>query len=79
MKECCGCGTAATENIGYRKVLWLALAINALMFLTELVAGLLSGTASLRMRWISWLTPRIMASACQWWVLRWRGGHGRRW
>ena len=48
MKECCGCGTAATENIGYRKVLWLALAINALMFLTELVAGLLSGSASLQ-------------------------------
>ena len=48
MKECCSFGTAATENIGYRKVLWLALAINALMFLTELVAGLLSGSASLQ-------------------------------
>src|SRR3954466_13629522 len=33
---------------GYRRVLWLVLAINALMFLIEIGAGLAAGSASLQ-------------------------------
>ncbi len=32
---------------GYRKVLWIALAVNALMFVVEIAAGLRSGSVSL--------------------------------
>src|SRR5215470_9009010 len=35
-------------NSSYRRVLWLVLAINALMFLVEISAGLAAGSASLQ-------------------------------
>lgn len=50
MAACCS-GTCAsnggTVNPRYRKVLWIALIINALMFLVEIVGGLKSGSVSL--------------------------------
>ena len=50
MAGCCSdnCGsTHAPENPRYRKALWAALFINALMFLVEFVGGLQSGSVSL--------------------------------
>lgn len=35
-------------DVGYRRVLWVVLAINAVMFLIEIVAGLAAGSASLQ-------------------------------
>lgn len=48
----CGCGSGcAAESAGtssrYRKALWVALYVNALMFVVEIVAGLRSGSVSL--------------------------------
>ena len=50
MAGCCSdnCGSNhAPENPRYRKALWVALFINALMFLVEIVGGLQSGSVSL--------------------------------
>src|SRR5689334_24258587 len=35
-------------NVGYRRVLWLVLAINGLMFLVEIGAGVAAGSVSLQ-------------------------------
>jgi len=35
-------------NEGYRRVLWVVLAINAVMFAVEVAAGIAAGSASLR-------------------------------
>lgn len=45
----CASGAAGSLNLSprYRKVLWIALAINALMFLVEVFGGLKSGSVSL--------------------------------
>ncbi|HXV25391.1 MAG TPA: cation transporter [Alphaproteobacteria bacterium] len=45
--ECCG-GQDQARNEPFRRVLWIALAINAAMFLAEVAAGLLAGSASLQ-------------------------------
>ena len=53
MAGCCsdGCGSNAAGRSNasprYRRVLWIALAINALMFFVEVVGGLKSGSVSL--------------------------------
>lgn len=46
--RCCdsGCSTPAVSQ-GFRKVLWVALAINLVMFIVEIVSGLRSGSVSL--------------------------------
>lgn len=46
--RCCdsGCSTPAV-NPGFRKALWVALAINLLMFVVEIISGLRSGSVSL--------------------------------
>jgi Co/Zn/Cd efflux system component len=41
-------GTSALNSRTWRRVLWLALAVNAGMFLAEIVAGLAAGSASLQ-------------------------------
>jgi Co/Zn/Cd efflux system component len=49
--DCCGsaCGTKATLNDPrWRRVLWIALALNATMFLVEIVAGLMAHSRSLQ-------------------------------
>jgi Co/Zn/Cd efflux system component len=47
--SCCGAPANDTApDTGYRRVLWLALAINAAMFLAEIGAGLAAGSASLQ-------------------------------
>jgi cation diffusion facilitator family transporter len=48
--SCCGHGCATTArppSARYRRVLWAALAINATMFVVELVGGLRAGSVSL--------------------------------
>jgi Co/Zn/Cd efflux system component len=49
--SCCDNHAKVDENRGhpgYRRALWLVLAINAVMFAVEIGAGLLSGSASLQ-------------------------------
>lgn len=47
--QCCSPNNLGDAlNARYRRVLWAALAINAAMFLVELVAGLAAGSASLQ-------------------------------
>lgn len=52
MAGCCHddqCASTGTRNAaGWRVALWVALGINALMFLAEIVAGLAAGSASLQ-------------------------------
>lgn len=46
--RCCdsGCSTPVVSS-GFRKALWIALAINLVMFIVEIVSGLRSGSVSL--------------------------------
>jgi Co/Zn/Cd efflux system component len=47
--QCCEhTGQAQLRDMPYRHVLWTLLGINALMFLIEVVAGVVSGSASLQ-------------------------------
>lgn len=43
-----GCGSGDASTPAYRRVLWLALAINGLMFVVELVAGVSARSSSLQ-------------------------------
>lgn len=43
-----GCSTDPSHDPAYRRVLWLALGLNAAMFLVELSAGLAAGSLSLQ-------------------------------
>jgi Co/Zn/Cd efflux system component len=47
---CCGSqdNLEALHDVVWRRVLWIALAINAIMFGVELVAGISAGSASLK-------------------------------
>ena len=47
MSENC-CNTPIAGDPGYGRVLWVALAVNALMFLVEVAAGVLAGSLSLQ-------------------------------
>ena len=47
--NCCGdCTSSKNRDAGYRRVLWVVLAINAAMFAVEIGAGLAAGSASLQ-------------------------------
>ncbi|MGE0370699.1 MAG: cation transporter [Gammaproteobacteria bacterium] len=46
--HCSGSSDGQPNNARYRRVLWVALAINAALFLIEIVAGLAAGSASLQ-------------------------------
>lgn len=51
MAGCCSSGCATEKppiDLGYRRVLWIALGINASMFVLELAAGAAAGSASLQ-------------------------------
>ena len=49
MADCCSgsCDSGGAPDPRYRKVLWLALLINAVMFLVEVVASVQAQSASL--------------------------------
>lgn len=49
MADCCGeaCTTAEPASPRYRRVLWIALWVNALMFGVEIAGGIASGSVSL--------------------------------
>jgi Co/Zn/Cd efflux system component len=46
--HCCAHQTPERTNSRYRRILWVALAINGGMFLLEIVAGLIAGSVSLQ-------------------------------
>src|SRR3954464_11512957 len=46
--HCCASERPERTDSRYRRVLWAALAINATMFLIEIVAGLMAGSVSLQ-------------------------------
>jgi Co/Zn/Cd efflux system component len=54
MADCCctppplNLGSRKDESAGYRRILWAVLAINAVMFVVEVGAGLAAGSASLQ-------------------------------
>jgi Co/Zn/Cd efflux system component len=45
--SCCGPSSTSSVDPSFRRALWIALAVNALMFLVEVVAGWASGSVSL--------------------------------
>lgn len=45
--HCCSTPSAQPGNTGYRRVLWIALLVNAAMFLVEIAAGAFAGSAAL--------------------------------
>ena len=49
MAGCCdaGCGTRTAVSPRFRRALWIALVVNAVMFVVEIVGGLRSGSVSL--------------------------------
>src|SRR3954453_19354051 len=46
--ESCSPGGPAPSNPAWRRVLWIALAVNGVMFLAELASGIAAGSASLQ-------------------------------
>ena len=44
---CCETGPAASQDLRYRRILWVALAVNAAMFAVEFAAGLSAGSVAL--------------------------------
>lgn len=48
-KDCCeaGCSANKAPGAGFKKVLWVALAINIVMFIVEVAGGISSGSVSL--------------------------------
>jgi Co/Zn/Cd efflux system component len=47
-KQCCHAPHADRNNAAYRRILWIVLGINALMFLIEVILGLAAGSVSLQ-------------------------------
>lgn len=43
----CGCGPTSAETAGQRRTLWIALALNAAMFVAEVAAGVLVSSTAL--------------------------------
>lgn len=43
-----GCASGDATSPRYRRVLWIALAVNALMFLVEIIGGVTAGSSSLQ-------------------------------
>ena len=51
MSEACGeagCGSGRTDTPRYRSILWVALAVNALMFVIEVAGGMSAGSSALQ-------------------------------
>jgi Co/Zn/Cd efflux system component len=76
--SCCdhGCSSSApTPDARYRRILWIALGINAAMFAVEIVASLISGSVSLRADALDFLGDAAnyaLALAVFGMALRWR-------
>jgi Co/Zn/Cd efflux system component len=66
---------APDSNVGYRQILWVALGINVSMFLVEIGASFIAGSASLRADALDFLADAlnyIIALAVIGLTLRWR-------
>ena len=48
MDSCCAPDLSASVSEAYRRVLWIALGVNASMFLVEVVAGVAAGSVALQ-------------------------------
>ena len=50
MKDCCDIqhGDADLQRVVYRRILWIVLALNFIMFFVEVIAGLAAGSVSLQ-------------------------------
>ena len=48
MDACCAPKTSPADSPAYRRVLWIALGVNAAMFLIELGAGVAAGSVALQ-------------------------------
>jgi Co/Zn/Cd efflux system component len=77
--HCCGhhpvSPPPSVGDDGYRRVLWIALAVNAVMFLLEIAAGLLAGSVSLQADAIDFLGDAgnyVISLAVLGMALRWR-------
>ena len=74
--SCCEDGCQAPDsNVGYRRILWMALGINVSMFLVEIGASFIAGSASLRADALDFLADAlnyIIALAVIALTLRWR-------
>ena len=79
--HCCGHdhqgSPGPVRDDGYRRVLWIALAVNAGMFLVEIAAGLAAGSVSLQADAIDFLGDAgnyLVSLAVLGLALRWRAG-----
>jgi Co/Zn/Cd efflux system component len=66
---------APDSNVGYRRILWVALGVNVSMFLVEIGASFIAGSASLRADALDFLADAlnyIIALAVIGLTLRWR-------
>jgi Co/Zn/Cd efflux system component len=64
----------------YRRVLWAVLAINGAMFLIEIIAGVVAGSASLQADALDFLrTPPITELVCSSSVWHFATGPAQRW
>jgi len=76
--HCCGPHPSSPPSVGddgYRRILWIALAVNAGMFLIEIAAGLLAGSVSLQADAIDFLGDAgnyVISLAVLGMALRWR-------
>ena len=65
--------TRPLDSPSWRRALWIALAVNAGMFLAEIVAGVAAGSASLQADALDFL-----GDAANYAISLWRGRHGAR-
>ncbi len=77
---CCSsdaCASTAGSSHRFRRVLWVVLAINAGMFITEIAAGMLAGSAALQADALDFLadaTNYAISLTVLGMTLRWRAG-----
>ena len=76
--SCCEYDCRAPDtDLGYRRILWVALGVNLSMFLVEIVASLVAGSVSLRADALDFLADALnyaIALAVIGLSLRWRAG-----
>ena len=77
---CCSsdaCASTAGTSLRFRRVLWIALAINAGMFIAEIAAGMLAGSAALQADALDFFADAAnyaISLAVLGMTLRWRAG-----
>jgi Co/Zn/Cd efflux system component len=75
--SCCEHDCRTPSDLGYRRILWVALGINVSMFLVEIAASVISGSVSLRADALDFLADAlnyVIALVVISLSLRWRAG-----